>query len=157
MLAELDRLLGAMAERLAGRARIVVTGDHGLVDIPPERSFFLDEGDALLEHLRWVPNGEATALCLHVKPGRAAAFGRDFRARFGEHFALLAAAEAQALELFGPEPLTELARARVGDFIAFGWRPAALYYRPRSGKVTVHRGAHAGLSPAEMFVPLILA
>ena len=170
MLAELDRLLGDFAARLAGRARIVVTGDHGLVNVPPERSFFLDEGDALLDHLRWVPNGEATALFLHVKPGREAAFRRDFRARYGECFALLAAAEAERLGLFGPEPLSPLSRARVGDFIAFGWQPAALYYRPfdnaqgrepverpRSGKVTVHRGAHGGLSPAEMLVPLILA
>ena len=157
MLAELDRLLGEFAARLGSRARIAVTGDHGLVDIPPERSLFLDEGDPLLENLRWVPNGESTALYLHVKPGREAAFASEFRARYGELFGLLAAAEAEALGLFGPGGLSGLARARVGDFVAFAWRPAALYYRPRVGKIHVHRGAHAGLSAAEMLVPLILA
>jgi len=157
LLAQLDAMLGILAERLSGRARIAVTGDHGLVDIPPERSLFLDEGNPLLDHLRNVPNGESTALLLHCKPGREAAFAAGFRARYGELFGLLSAAEAEALGLFGPDGLSPLARARVGDFVAFAWRPAALYYRPRVGEVHVHRACHAGLSPAEMLVPLILA
>jgi hypothetical protein len=157
-LARLDRLLAGFTERLAGRARLVVTGDHGLVDVPPERSLFLDEGDSLLDCLRAPPSGESTASYFHVKPGRADAFRAAFEARYGELFALVSTAEAEALGLFGPEPLSELARARVGDFVAVGWQPAALYYRQKSGPPpTVHRGAHAGLSPAEMRVPLILA
>jgi hypothetical protein len=157
ILGAIDGLLRTLVDRLGGRARLVVTGDHGLVDIPPERSFFIDEGDPLLEDLRWVPNGESTALFLHAKPGREADFAAGFRARYGEHFALLAAGEAEALGLFGPEGLSPLARRRVGDFVTTPWRPAALYYRPRVGEIHVHRGAHAGLSADEMLVPLVLA
>ncbi len=157
LLEQFDRLLDAFAERLGGRARIVVTGDHGLVDIPPERSLFIDEGDPLLDLLRWCPNGESTALLLHVRPGREEAFAAGFRERYGEFFGLLSAGEAESLGLFGPEGLSELARARVGDFVTVAWRPAALYYRARQGKVHVHRASHAGLSPDEMLVPLVLA
>ena len=156
VLAELDGLLANLAGRLAGRARLVVTGDHGLVDIPPERTLFLDEGDPLLEHLRCPPQGESTALFLHVRPGRGEAFRKEFDARYGGLFALLSVGEAEALRLFGPERLSPLARARVGDFVAVGWAPGAIHYRPRSGQVTVHRGAHAGLTPEEMLVPLVL-
>lgn len=157
LLALLDNLLGGLASKLAGRARIALTGDHGLVDIPPERSLYLDEGDPLLDHLRHVPNGESTAMFFDTKPGRAEAFAAEFRARYGEHFGLLSTGEVEELRFFGPEPLSPLARGRIGDFIAFAWRPAALYYRPREGKIHVHRGAHAGLTPAEMRIPLVLA
>jgi hypothetical protein len=157
VLTDLDALLGSLRERLAGRARLAVTGDHGLSDIPPERTLFWDEGDPLLENLRCPPEGESTEIFLHLKPGREESFRRGFEGRFGEHFALLSTEEAESLRLYGPGKLSPLARARVGDLVAFGWRPVALYYRARGCEIKIHHGAHAGMSPAEMMVPLVLA
>jgi hypothetical protein len=153
----LDDMLDAVAARLSGRARLVVTGDHGLVDVPDERRMYLDEGDPLLDHLLCPPSGEPTTLYFHVKPGREEAFRGDFVTRLGEYFALITRSEADSLHLFGPDPLNNLASARVGDLIAVGWQPSALHYRPREGAVKIHKGMHAGLSAAEMIVPLVLA
>lgn len=150
-----DRLLGCLAERLAGRARVLVTGDHGQVDAPARRTLFLDEGEALLDCLECPPSGERTVPFFHVRPGRAEEFCERFHTAYGRHFALLSADEAEGLELFGPGALCPAAHERLGDYLAVAPEPTTLNLRPRRGECPVHVGVHAGLTPAEMTMPLV--
>jgi hypothetical protein len=93
----------------------------------------------------------------HVKPGRHEAFAADFIERFGEDMALITTAEADEMRLFGPDPMTPMARRRFGDFIAFPYRPATLGFHPPDKPLgTLFLAVHAGLSPAEMRTPLIV-
>ena len=81
-----------------------------------------------------------------------------FRRRFGDVYALLSVAEAEALALFGPGPLAGAARRRIGNFIGLSPAPVALIYGTDLGDgVGALRGYHGGLTPAEMRVPLIVA
>jgi hypothetical protein len=72
-------------------------------------------------------------------------------------FALISADQAEELRLFGPGPLSPITRRRIGTFLGIAAQPTALYYRPRRTLVRVHVAVHAGLSPAEMLIPLIVA
>lgn len=152
----LDDQVAELAGALQGRARLIVTGDHGHVTLRRERVLFLDEGDELLGLLRCPPTGEATVPYFHVRPGRLEAFREGFEARFGTGFALLTREEAEAMSLFGPGSLSDVARRRLGDLVGIAPRPTALVLRPKSGEVHVHRSVHAGLSGEEMRVPLIV-
>jgi len=156
LLAELDRQLEALTS--AGRARFVIMADHGLANTPPERKVVIEHADPLLAELLCLPTGEPTFLIFHTKPKRQRAFAAAFRERFGGLFALITPAQAQELELFGPEPLTPLMRSRLGSYIGIpAPTPAALYVRTPAGPFRVHVAHHAGLTSQEMLVPLILA
>ncbi|MHC4917654.1 MAG: alkaline phosphatase family protein, partial [Planctomycetota bacterium] len=106
LLAAYDSMLASLAERLEGEARIIVTGDHGLQDVPGERVFFLGEDDPMAAALSCPPSGEPTVPFFHVKEGRAEEFAAAFRGRWGDDFALLTRADVEELSLMGPGELS---------------------------------------------------
>jgi hypothetical protein len=157
VIAAVDARIAGLAEAVAGKARLVVTADHGLADTPEETRFVIYDDDAILEHLVCPPTCEPTMPVFHVKEGREAPFANAFRGRFGEHFALITPDDAERLELFGPVPLSAVTRPRLGTYIGIAGAPAAIHYRQRAVPRRIHIGMHAGMSSEEMRVPLILA
>ena len=91
-----------------------------------------------------------------VRAGRRDAFAGLFRERWGRDWALLSRAEAEALQLFGPGPLSELAAERIGDFIAISAGRDVLVYGEPGNPVVSLNGFHAGMLPDEMSIPLLL-
>jgi hypothetical protein len=151
---ELDKL----AEALAGRAKIVCTADHGLIDVPAPNQTLLRNGDPLLELLTVPPSGDARMPIFHLRAGTRDAFVEQFAQRFGESMALVDSDRADAMRLFGPEAMPTAIRRRFGDFIAFPFKPATLAYLPPEKQPGhVFFAVHAGLSPDEMHVPLCVA
>ena len=152
--AELDKL----AEALNGRARIVLTADHGLIDVPAPDQTLLRAGDPFLELLTVPPSGDARMPIFHLRPGTRDAFVDSFAQRFGRSMILLDSDQADAMRLFGPEAMPTNVRRRFGDFIAFPFKPATLAYLPPEKQPGhVFFSVHAGLSPDEMHVPLCVA
>jgi len=152
-LAATDAALAALRERLPADARIVVTADHGQIDVDPDDALLIEDGSNVLETLRIPPTGDPRVLMCHVRDGRAADFERVFRRRYGEHFVLLTTDEAEELRLFGPVPLTAETRARVGDYVAIADAASVLLYQPEDRL----RGVHGGLHRDEMRIPLVVA
>ncbi len=151
--------LDAWAEALAARLRdtaLVITADHGLTDVT--EVVWLNERPELMRCLRMPPSVESRASSLVVKRGCEAAFERAFRAELGEDFLLMPRAEALSRALFGPGALHPKADDFLGDYMALATGGKALYYRPRGVPARSRMiGHHAGLTEAEMRVPLILA
>jgi hypothetical protein len=156
LLRTIDRKLARLRASLPAHSRLIVTADHGHVNLPADRVQFLRDGDSLLDDLICPPSGEPAVPMFHVKRGKSRHFEKQFRQRFGEWFALLSIEEVQELRLLGPEPLTPLARRRFGDYLGIARGPAGLSYVPPGFAPPNHLGTHAGLTPGEMFVPLIL-
>ena len=148
-----DADVARLADAVQGRARIVISADHGQFRVEGDAVRYIEEDDELLEMLLCVPTGEGPAPAFHVHPGREQDFEVAFRRRFGGEFALLVAAEAEALRLLGPEALDDRARSVLGDYLALTAEPVVLRFRPRSGAMP---GDHGGLLRAEMEVPLIV-
>ena len=142
-----------LAKRLRGRARIVVTADHGLTHVERSRRHELNDDDALLDLLRIPPFGEPRVPSFLVREGKADAFTEGFRARFGETHALLTVDEVDELRLLGPVPLSDETRRRMGDFMAISATADAVLYKPEQAML----GYHGGLLADEMRVPLIVA
>jgi hypothetical protein len=156
---EADRQLEALFEKLDGRCRIVVTGDHGFVDVPRDRSHQIRASDPLMGLLRSPPSGDARVLYLHVRPGFEGRVAYSLRQRFGRRFLIIRTAQAEELELFGPGPLSEPARGRFGDLMVISRGADVIEYNPASGpsKARLMRAHHSGLTPDEMLVPLVIA
>ena len=153
--AAVDQELGRLAEGIDGRARLIVTADHGLVSIPNHGRQILGPDDDLMHLLRAPPSGEPRAPIFHLRPGAAQEFEGQFRRRFGTWFVLLNASEVEELELLGPATLADVTKRRLGDYLALPLGADVLFYQPRDDGSM--RGYHAGLTPAEMRIPLIVA
>ncbi len=149
-----DRELSRLADGFKGRARLMVTADHGLVAVSERARHAVRADDDIDELLIVPPSGEPRVPLFHVKEGKAQEFERRFRDRFGEWFVLLTASEAERLELLGPGPFADVTRQRIGDYVALSLGEDVLAYEPPEDWMA---GFHAGLTPAEMLVPLILA
>ena len=149
-----DRAVARLAERVAGRARVALSADHGLIDVPPRRRHIVRRDDEIMRHLLAPPYGEPRVPMFAVKPAQSEAFAACFRRRYGDTFALLTTDEAGGLRLFGPGPLGATTRARIGDFLALCATPEVLVYEHADDPM---QGYHGGLSPAEMRIPLVVA
>jgi hypothetical protein len=152
-LASVQARIERLAERLGGRARIVLTADHGQMRVG--RRHVLKRDDPLMPMLVVPPTGDGRGPLFHVRDGEHAAFEAAFRERFGEDFALLTIDEASAVGLFGPVPLSEVARRRFGDYIGVALSDAVVLYEP-SHELATMIGHHGGLSPDEMRMPLVV-
>ena len=151
---ELERL----ATGLHGRARLVISADHGHANVTEVNRHVILDGDPLLELLKVPPTAEPRVPVFHIRDGCHEALEKAFAQRFSDEFVLLSTAQVESMKLLGPEPLSPLAKRRFGDYIGIAIKPVTLKYKaPQHMARPDHLGYHAGLSPAEMRIPLIVA
>jgi hypothetical protein len=124
----LEELDGAVA-RLAGALRpdqgLVVTADHGILDVPEENHIVLDD-PALADPVRfWA--GEPRCLQLHLHdPASADAVAADYAAALGRTAWVATRDEAVTGGLFGPEVDPEVL-PRIGHVLVGARGPVAFY------------------------------
>ena len=156
----LDAAVAQMATALGGRARIVLTADHGHLPVPggSHRVLWLD--DEVGRYVRSV-TGDTRALTIALRADADyEAFAAAFRARHGEQFLLLTAAEVEQLGLLGPPPLSPTTRERVGDCLAISLGADILEARVPGARRDARFGLqshHSGMTAAELRIPLIIA
>src|SRR5438552_6562649 len=131
----IDAELSRLHETVRERARIVITADHGLINVPRENQTLLGIGadgavDPLLDLLIVPPTGDARMPIFHVRPGQHDAFPRLFQQRMEDRMLLLRTDDAERMELFGPAPMSPVARRRFGDFVGIPYQPVTLAYHP---------------------------
>ncbi len=155
LLNKLDNDIEKFAAKLPTNTRLIVTADHGLIDVPAENHNLIIKGDPLLSFLKVPPTGEPRVPIFHVLPDKIDAFVKYFENRFPD-FTLINQSIINQLKLYGPHNLSSCMSERVGDFIAISNCPNNLYYAESIEKAHQYKGYHAGLIKGEVEVPLIL-
>ena len=156
-------LLNHQLERLAAGAgagtRIVLTADHGHLDVPEEKKHLINRDEELAATLRVAPSYDARVMCFHLRDGTERAFRDAIARRFGDIVFVLSVDEVEALELFGPGPLSPLTRERLGDFVSVTRGADAIGFRPATGgrEIMALASQHSGLTPEQMRIPLLIA
>ncbi len=153
----LDAALLDLRAQLGDEVCMVVTADHGLVDVPSGRQFHLSEEDPLLRYLVAPPAGEAAMPVFHVREGLEKKFEEFFTSSYGALMQLISIPDAEALGLFGADGISPVMRARLGNFIGIASEPVALEYLASGQESKNHLAFHGGLQPEVMQVPLFLA
>jgi len=149
-LEELDAALAAFLPAAGSRDGLLVTADHGVVDVPHERQI-VAEGSAL-DGVAAVA-GEPRCLQLHLAPGvDPDAVAARWRDQEGRRAWVATRAEAIAAGWFG-EVDAEVA-PRIGDVLVAARDRVAYYVDPLDrGRRMI--GQHGSLSAEELAVPLL--
>jgi len=153
-LAHVDRLAAQLAEGLPGDAALVVTGDHGMVDLRPEQRIDLADRPELAAGVRLLA-GEARARHVHTQRGAAADVLDAWRALLGQDMWVVPREEAVAAGWFGPS-VTDQVRPRIGDVVAAASGPVGVVQREVDPTQALLTGHHGSMTPAEQLVPLLL-
>ena len=147
---DINARLHAFASELQPDDLLLVTADHGLVDGIAD---YLEDHPALENMLRISPSVEPRAAALYIKDEYIAAFPEAFKQAFGDHYLLLSQKEALESGLFGRMPARAELPSLIGDYFAVSVGSHALFHKHGQCRLV---GMHAGLTKAEMNVPLIV-
>ena len=148
---DLDAASEALARDLPEDTLLLFTADHGLVD---GEMLYLEDHPELAAALERPPSVEPRAAALYVKPECRDAFPELFERAFPGRFLLMTGREAVDSGLFGPGERHPLVYRNAGDYMALSLGSACLKWAREDHELV---GVHAGLTAAEMRVPLIVA
>jgi len=151
--AQVDGLLTRITERLPADTALLVTADHGGLDVPADGRIDLDADPALSAGLRAVA-GEPRVRYLHTVPGASADVEAVWREVLGDRADVLTRDAAVDSGLFGP--VTEAHRERIGDLVVIcRGETVVLATGHEPPEVSKLVGFHGALTPAETEIPLI--
>src|SRR6202165_257941 len=149
----IDRLAQALAERLPPDSTLVITGDHGMVDVAPEDRIDFDQEPALQPGVRLLA-GEPRARHIYTRAGAQQDVLAAWRERLGDQVWVLEREDAIDRGWFGPT-VTDSARARIGDVIAAAHGPVGIVPRSVLSVEALLVGHHGSLTAAEQLVPFL--
>lgn len=141
--------------RAAPQAGVLITADHGMIDVPASRHVLLDDGDPRLEGVADIA-GEPRMLHLYTEPQAADAVAGVWRAADADRAWVMTRDEAIAAGVFGSVRPT--VADRIGDVLVAA-RARVAYYDNRLDDRSPQRmvGQHGSLTLEESVVPLLRA
>jgi hypothetical protein len=149
-----DRLVEQLVAGLPDDGALLVTADHGMLDVPEHTRFDVDDVPELAEGVR-VVTGEPRARYVHARPGAADDVLATWRAALAHRAWVVGREEAIDSGVFGPvEP--GLA-ARIGDVVALARGSWALVATQREPVPSMLAAYHGSLTATELAIPLLVA
>ncbi len=130
---------------------VIFTADHGLID---GKSLVITDYPKICDCLLRMPSIEPRALNFYVKAGMQDVFRQAFLDAFGADFQLLTHQQVLDAGLFGSARQHPSFDGMLGDFLAVATRDISLFCTKEEAAHII--GAHAGLTPDEMTIPLII-
>jgi hypothetical protein len=150
-LVAVDRLVGDLLDSLSPGSALLVTADHGQVDVGRRAS----EIDSTLLQATHMVSGEARFRWLHARDSSLAgieALADQARQVYGHEAWVLTCSSIEEQGWFGGA-FGPTVRARLGDVAVVPFEPVAYLDRQEGESTLVCR--HGSLTPEEMWVPLV--
>jgi predicted AlkP superfamily pyrophosphatase or phosphodiesterase len=171
-LAELDQFFTSSSKDFlnrfpASKSRqtiMLVTADHGQINVDPNETLYLDHYPQLTKWLRTgrdrtpiLPWGSARDVFLATEAGKAEDAFQFLSAVLKDKATVIKSGDAMGRGLFGTGKLHQEFRSRIGDILVLPHGNQTLWYsRPGHERFKL-LGMHGGLSPDEMLVPFAAA
>lgn len=152
MLTNIDTELAELRRELPQDCVLVVTADHGMIDLPAEGRFDIDSEPALLDGVTMLA-GEARFRHLYTRSGAADEVAARWRARFGDRVEVRTRDEA--VEWFGP--MRPQVRGRIGDVVVAALGDFALFSSNEFAVEMKMTGFHGSITEAELRIPVLVA
>ncbi|BBY21534.1 alkaline phosphatase family protein [Mycobacterium stomatepiae] len=152
--ARVDALLTRLVDALPANAALLVTADHGGLNVPPQARVDLDTDSRLSQGIRVVA-GEPRVRYLHTAPGAAADVRATWSGLLDGKAEVYSRDQAVATGMFGPVDPGHL--ARIGDVVVICTGDTVVLATKREPpEVARLIGFHGGAADAEMAIPLIV-
>ncbi|GAA1855693.1 alkaline phosphatase family protein [Asanoa iriomotensis] len=153
--AEVDRLLDRVLDGLPADAALLVTADHGQLDVPPDHRFDFDADPRLNAGVRVVA-GEPRVRYLHTLPGATDDVLATWTEILGDAAWVAHRDEVIAQGWFGPVPDRNL--ARIGDVVAICHGTHAVVAPESEHAIkSMLIAYHGSYSAVEMEIPLLVS
>lgn len=153
-LRRVDREIARLARRLGPDTLLVVTADHGMVDVPHTGRMDLADRPDLTAGVA-VVGGEARFVQLYCQPGAVDDVAGRIGDALGDRAWVRTRVEAIAAGWFGP--VEDRVMGRIGDVLVAARGSFALVdSRTATPHLLALIGQHGSLTPAEQLVPLLL-
>ena len=149
-----DRVVAQLADGLPEDAALLITADHGMLDVPADARIDLDQEPALTEGVRLL-TGEPRARYVHAVPGAEADVLQRWREGLGDRAWVTSREEAVAAGIFGP--VSDGHAERIGDVVALArgnWVLVTPEREPGPSRLAAY---HGSLTATELAIPLLLA
>ena len=158
-LEELDSALKRLVARVPAGTLVLLTADHGMVDVPAGQRFDFSTQPELIDGVRHTA-GEPRMVHLYLEPDAGAAGLERLRSAwqdaYGSRAWVFTRDEAVQAGYFGPD-VDAAVLPRIGDLLVAAREPIALYdlrrVAPSAFEVV---GQHGSLTRAECEVPLLV-
>jgi hypothetical protein len=151
---DVDSLIARLADGLPADAALVITADHGQLDVPPDRRLDVDADPRLAEGVALFA-GEPRVRYLHAIPGAEPDVLAAWRELAGHAAWIGTREEAIATGWYGP--FTPDFAERIGDVVVVcqdDW--AVLGSARERASITALVAMHGALTEAEMTIPLLV-
>ncbi len=148
-----DAEIARLARQLPSGTLLLVTADHGMVDLRPDSRIDVATTPELDRDVVLIA-GEPRAVHVHTAPGTAPDVAARWRDVLADSAWVLLREEAEEIGLFGP--LSDRHRTTVGDVVVAtrGLR-AVVDSRTQTPSSIALIGVHGSLTPAELEIPLL--
>ena len=147
---EIEDGLEYLANNIDHDTLVIVTADHGQVDI---EGINLWEYEDIMGKLRHLPSVESRATSFYVKDGEEESFVERFNYHFRDKYILYKSEDLIEMKLFGPGEINPKTKSFLGDYFAIAIDKYSFRFQ-NAGHV--HKATHAGLLRDEMMIPIIL-
>ena len=172
--AEIDVLMIALERHLLGRlagqrrALLIVTADHGMVEIDPATTIYLNRDGRLRGFRRYLqldrdgsplaPAGSTRDLFLHVRTESLDAAQQELSQRLDGEALVVQTKTLIEQGFFGPAqvPPSDEFLARVGNLVILPFKGESVYWYERGKFEQNYFGHHGGLTREEMEIPLLV-
>jgi hypothetical protein len=151
--ADVDALLSRTVAALPDDAALLVTADHGGLDVPSDARFDVGSDGRLAAGVRVVA-GEPRVRYLHTLPGAVEDVRAAWESVLGASARVLARDEAIEADLFGR--VAPAHAERIGDLVVICTESVAVLATDREPPMIAKLvGYHGALTAVEMAIPLI--
>ena len=153
-LAMVDRIVEQLVAGLPDDAALLVTADHGMVDIPAGTRLDVDDVPELWQGVRLLA-GEPRARYVHAEPGAAADVLATWREVTGDRAWVVGREEAVESGVFGS--VAPGLADRIGDVVVLArgsWAFTATRHEPFPSRLAAY---HGSLTRPELAIPLLVA
>jgi len=153
-LRRVDEAVQSITGRLPAGFALVVTADHGMVNLGPDQRIDTADVPALMEGVRML-GGEARARHVYAWPGAEKDVLACWRETVGDRAWILPRDEAIDAEWFGPIVLDRV-RPRIGDVVMAARDGFGVFQRDVDPLQAGLRGHHGSLTATEQLVPCLV-
>jgi hypothetical protein len=152
MLTTIDAELAELRDELPRDTVLLVTADHGMIDLPPHDRFDVDAHPRLLDDVALLA-GEARFRHVYTRAGAASDVAARWQAELGDR--ALVRTQDGIEDWFGP--IAPDVRGRIGDVLVAALGDFAAFSSREFGIELKMVGFHGSITEAELRIPVLIA